>query len=245
MKVPKVMSYRMYNAYASKYDHMIFDHKYQRDVDFISSLRSKHDLGYDMLDVGCGTGSHIKLLSQKGFRCQGIDINDQMLKVAIEKNPDVPFFSQDMSRLSLGKCFDFVTCLYGAINYLEAETQLRETVKRFFQHLKPSGCLLIDTMFSDNLPEDVDIDRKEDQLIITQWKRKAGPSKSDLMKYSNIIPNKNLFFYEEQYGYFQNPYLIMKIMKEYGFKDLQIFDYSFRKFMRNRDFESIVVGFKK
>ena len=45
-----------------------------------------------LLDVGCGTGEHLKYLSL-GFRCTGLDINRRMIELARSKVPEAKFTS--------------------------------------------------------------------------------------------------------------------------------------------------------
>jgi SAM-dependent methyltransferase len=43
--------------------------------------------GSQVLDVGCGTGDHVRLLSQWGFRVAGVEPSASMRRIAQERNP--------------------------------------------------------------------------------------------------------------------------------------------------------------
>lgn len=49
------------------------------------------------LDVGCGcTGRFMDLLQAEGFEPEGVDVSDEMLRLAKLKHPQVNFYQQDI-----------------------------------------------------------------------------------------------------------------------------------------------------
>jgi predicted TPR repeat methyltransferase len=70
-----------------------------------------------LLDVGCGTGEHLRYLSQS-FQCKGIDISTEMIKTAKAKVGDAEFEIADMIDFNLGEEFDVITCLFSSIGYV-------------------------------------------------------------------------------------------------------------------------------
>ena len=52
------------------------------------------------MDVACGTGSHAVIL-KNNFNITGVDINENMLKIAREKVPEANFIHGDMKNLEL------------------------------------------------------------------------------------------------------------------------------------------------
>ena len=62
------------------------------------------------LDVGCGsTGRIIDLLLAEGFESEGLDVSDEMLRLAKIKHPDITFYQEDICEWSLPKKYDFIT----------------------------------------------------------------------------------------------------------------------------------------
>jgi len=62
------------------------------------------------LDVGCGcTGRFIDLLLDEGFEPEGVDVSDEMLKLAKTKHPDTVFYHEDICEWVLPKTYDFIT----------------------------------------------------------------------------------------------------------------------------------------
>ena len=50
-----------------------------------------------VLDVGCGTGEHARLLTDQGFAVDGLDIEPAFVRIASAKNPAGRFVVADMS----------------------------------------------------------------------------------------------------------------------------------------------------
>jgi len=96
-----------------------------------------------LLDVGCGTGEHLKYLSQT-FRCKGIDISEEMVETAKTKVADADFEIADMIDFSLDEKFDVITCLFSSIGYVQTFKNLVKTLKNLFNHLKNEGLTLVE-----------------------------------------------------------------------------------------------------
>lgn len=99
--------------------------------------------GNDLLDVGCGTGAHIKALSGT-FACEGLDVNRTMVDIARERNPQATFYEADMIGFNLGKKFDVITCLFGSVGYLPNVQRLNQTMQTIVRHLKPGGVVIVE-----------------------------------------------------------------------------------------------------
>lgn len=49
------------------------------------------------LDVGCGAGGRfIRILQERGFSVTGIDVSEEMIKLASANHPDMDFLVQDI-----------------------------------------------------------------------------------------------------------------------------------------------------
>jgi SAM-dependent methyltransferase len=102
-----------------------------------------------LLDVACGTGAHLEHLS--GYDVEGLDLDPEMLAVARERLPDVPFHEGDMVAFDLGRRFDAVVCMFSSIGYVETEERLRSAIASMGRHLEPGGVLVVEPWLS---PED-------------------------------------------------------------------------------------------
>ncbi len=96
-----------------------------------------------LLDVGCGTGEHLRYLSQS-FQCKGIDISKEMIKIARTKVAEAEFKIADMTNFSLVEKFDVITCLFSSIGYVQTFKNLVRTLKNFHHHLNNGGLTLVE-----------------------------------------------------------------------------------------------------
>jgi len=99
-----------------------------------------------LLDVACGTGAHLEHLS--GYDVEGLDLDPEMLAVARERLPDVPFHEGDMVAFDLGRRFDAVVCMFSSIGYVETEERLRSAIASMGRHLEPGGVLVVEPWLS-------------------------------------------------------------------------------------------------
>ena len=100
-----------------------------------------------MLDVACGTGHHIEYLKEH-FAVEGLDISEELLEIARQRNPDVLFHQADMIHFELGRRFDVVTCLFSSIGYVRTIENLRRAINCMAQHVMPGGVVFIEPWFT-------------------------------------------------------------------------------------------------
>ncbi|MFX1572310.1 MAG: class I SAM-dependent DNA methyltransferase [Promethearchaeota archaeon] len=135
----------LYNKLAKYYD-LIYSWKdYKQEVNSIKSLikKYKNSDGNELLDVGCGTGKHLKYL-KLDFSCIGIDINIEMLKIARDNIKDVIFTQADMITMDLNKKFDIIISLFSSIGHVKTYNNLKQTILNFSRHLKKGGVVVIE-----------------------------------------------------------------------------------------------------
>ena len=110
----------------------------------------KSSKGKRLLDVACGTGSHLKYL-QKYYQVEGLDLSSKFLRLARQKLPGITLHQGNMTDFELRKTFDIVSCLFSSIGYVRTFTRLVQTVKNLKRHLNPGGLLIIEPwLFPEN-----------------------------------------------------------------------------------------------
>lgn len=137
--------YRDFEEIALYYDDLyVKPEQYQKEAQKVADFSQSYQQsdGNTLLDIACGTGGHISYL-QKHYQVSGIDLSEDMLYIAREKFPQIPFFHGNMVDFSLKKQFDVVICLYGSIGFVKTEANLKSTLKNFARHILPGGILIL------------------------------------------------------------------------------------------------------
>ena len=101
------------------------------------------DYAYDsLLDVGCGTAYMFELLAkQKSAAYFGLDLSDEMLRVAQDKNiPNTTYVLGTASKLPYeDNSFDVVTCIQSFHHYPDPNSAMKEA----WRVLKAGGIYLL------------------------------------------------------------------------------------------------------
>ncbi|MDE3111723.1 MAG: class I SAM-dependent methyltransferase [Chloroflexota bacterium] len=97
-----------------------------------------------LLDVACGTGTHLQYLRAHYDEVVGLDLSAEMLALAAQRLPGVRLVEGDMLTFDLGRKFDSMTCLGSATGYARTPKKLERAVARMAQHLTPGGVLVIE-----------------------------------------------------------------------------------------------------
>ncbi len=140
----------MYTQNAQYYDTIYQSMKdYGAEVEKLLAFIDEHRLstGNRLLDVACGTGLHLSYLKQH-FEVEGLDLNEDMLAIARQRNPGVVFHQADMTDFNLGYTFDIVTCLFSAIGHVKTLDNLARAVQCMARHLTSGGILIIEPWFT-------------------------------------------------------------------------------------------------
>ncbi|MFW9949702.1 MAG: class I SAM-dependent DNA methyltransferase, partial [Candidatus Thorarchaeota archaeon] len=139
----------MYKELAEYYDLIYHWKDYKVEASNIKEIIKKYKVsdGKYLLDVGCGTGMHIKYFKDD-FSCTGIDINKEMVQVAKSKVSGVIFKQGDMINFNLKTSFDVIICLFSSIGYVKTYSNLERTIKNFANHLKKGGVLIVEPWFT-------------------------------------------------------------------------------------------------
>ena len=128
-----------YNDIAKEYADEFFGTKaYERYIDnFLKVLNGKK-----ILDVGCGNGTDCKYIKDKGYDINGIDISENMLKIAKEKVPNVKFEIMDMTNMEYSNnIYDGIISNCSLFHIPSEEVLL--TLKEFNRVLKVDGKILV------------------------------------------------------------------------------------------------------
>ena len=128
--------------YADIYDYLVFNSL--KDTYEIKQIlkQTKPTSTSTILDVGCGTGHHVGMLSAKELNVIGVDNSQSMVAKAKENYPNSKFKLGDVLNADLfeNSGFTHILCLYFTIYYLPDKRIFFENCMNW---LKPGGYLLL------------------------------------------------------------------------------------------------------
>ncbi len=132
--------------YAQFYDMLYKDKDYESESNYIISLIKKYNPeAKSILDLGCGTGRHAELFSNKGFIVLGADQSKYMLNEAMNrKNNNLDFIEGDIRFLKLDKKFDVVTALFHVLSYQITNKDVESLIRTAYNHLNKNGLFIFD-----------------------------------------------------------------------------------------------------
>ena len=112
-----------------------------------------------VLDIGCGTGTHLIYLAELGYECTGIDNSPDMLEVARKKAEKmglkIVFIESDMRDIRLEKKYDAIISMY-AICQPDIE-DIKKILTSINRTLKDHGVLIFNVMSMEGLPYKPDL----------------------------------------------------------------------------------------
>ena len=128
--------------YVNIYDDLVYNgEKNNYEVEKVFNAKQPNMKSY-ILDIGCGTGHHIKLFNDKNINSIGIDSSPYMIKKAKENYPKLNFKTCDaLTTLEFQPdTFTHITCFYFTIYYIKNKKQFLENC---FNWLAPGGVLIL------------------------------------------------------------------------------------------------------
>jgi len=184
----------MYGNFAGLYDPLMKDVDYDRWAEYVASFLPGGSLR--IADCACGTGEITLRLAKRGHILTGVDISEDMLRVASEKARKaalkIPFICQNMTKLALHRPQDAIVCACDGVNYLDSLEDAEKFFAAAYAALKPKGLLLFDVSSKYKLEKVLDCNTfaEDDGERAYIWKNCYDPE-------SRLV-SMELSFYEKQ-----------------------------------------------
>lgn len=165
---------------------------YGAEAELISTLlRRECPRARRLLDVGCGTGEHARLLREMhGFEVDGLDIEPSFVELARAKNPDGRFVREDMADFDLARTYDAVLCLFGTIGYARTLDRLTATLGCFAAHVGGDGLIVVEPWFAPGALEPgrifVDTSEAED-FSVTRMARASVDDRLSTLEFHYLV----------------------------------------------------------
>lgn len=164
---------QQYTDFSNTYDLFMDNVPYEKWAKDIEKILKTHGINDGIvLDLGCGTGTLTRLLSDKGYDMIGIDSSEDMLMIAREKFDDdrTLFLCQNIEEFELYGTVRAVVSTCDTLNYLTEEDELLSTFKLVNNYLEPDGVFIFDMnapeKYSEVLADNVIAENREDASFV-------------------------------------------------------------------------------
>jgi ubiquinone/menaquinone biosynthesis C-methylase UbiE len=135
--------------------------------------------GSKVLDLGCGNGRVIDILEKFNINYTGLDISENLIKLAQKKYPEKEFIVSDLLKTPFSDNeFDYVLSL-ATLHHIPSEEQRLNALLEINRVLKPGGIILITVWYFWDDP----VFKKEmDKKFISHKSTKAELEYGDFLK---------------------------------------------------------------
>ena len=139
----------MFSESARLYDLIYREKDYGAEVEYVAEvIHSRTPAATTLLDVGCGTGEHMRrFATDYGFRTDGIDIEPSLVALARQKLSAARISVADMTDFDLGRTYDAIVCLFSSIGYVRTVANLQHAITAMARHLTPDGVVVVEPWF--------------------------------------------------------------------------------------------------
>ncbi|CAN5422863.1 class I SAM-dependent methyltransferase [soil metagenome] len=184
-----------FQAYASYYNLLYKDKDYHGEMEYILGLIKTYASRpvKSILNLGCGTGNHDFLFSQKGYEIHGVDLSEGMIKSAQERTMEsglignIAFSQGDIRTVRLNKKFDLVLSLFHVMSYQTSDADLQCVFKTADEHLNSHGLFIFDCWHGPAVLSDPPVKRtKEVEDESTHVVRIANPVMDRIKKIVDV-----------------------------------------------------------
>lgn len=137
--------YREYDPFALLYAHYWGSEYHAQAMPLLDRLVLRLlPEGAAILDLCCGDGRVARSLHGQGFRVEGLDGSEEMLKYARRTAPEVPFHLGDARDFQLETRFDAVLSTFDSLNHVLARRDLQKVFRQVHHCLRPGGYFAFD-----------------------------------------------------------------------------------------------------
>jgi SAM-dependent methyltransferase len=224
----------MKKAYTSlaKYYDLIFQGKdYIAESKFIKgAIKKRKVYAKSILDIGCGTGSHLNLLIDDFEILSGIDLNSEIIKEAKKKSPKIYYQVAGMLDFKLSQKFDVIVCLYSVFNYNLTVKDAKNTLKNIKNHLNTRGLVIFALYSPRNIKKETSLHTgKNSNVEVVKINMHSVDPKTHIQvsDFVVLIKDKNGVDFCTEKGHKYRIYEIdefTKMLRKVGFTNIDVFD---------------------
>ena len=139
----------LYNQLATVYEAMYKSFiNYDEEFDFYSNILLKYHCN-KLLEIGCGSGNLAGRFIQAGFNYTGMDLSKDMLRIAVQQNPQAAFIERDMRNFDEPIKFDAAIITGRTLSYLVSDKDVLDCFHSIHRNLDKPGILCFDFIDAD------------------------------------------------------------------------------------------------
>lgn len=223
--------------YTGIYDQLFYSgQRVEYEVNDLSLNIIKGKLKTEILDIGCGTGHHLKLLNEK-YRVTGIDKSNEMLKKAKHENPNIRLVLGDANnKVLFGKgSFTIITCYFFTIYYFK---DINHFLNNIHYWLKEKGIFAVHIVNKDKFDPLLDIASPFPAFSLQKYSKERVTKSNihfnnfsytgnfekgkDYYKFVEIFKHKkkSMIRKQEHKLYMFKIETFIKLMNDHGFKEI-------------------------
>lgn len=113
------------------YDHFKTESSYYDVLNRLLQIFKEQDVK-TVLDVGCGTGKLVNLLSKKGYLATGLDNDPSMIEFAKKQYPKQDFFQTNVQSFDFKS--DAIIAIDSVLTFLDRKTDVKNAIKNIASH---------------------------------------------------------------------------------------------------------------
>ncbi len=135
---------KLYSKMARVYHEMyqsIFD--YDKEFKFYNRLLKKYRCK-KILEIGCGSGNLAPFFLKAEYNYTGLDLFNEMLRIAREVEPKANFVQGDMRNIKIKDKFDAIIITGRSFAYITTNRDVMDTLKSVNKHLKKNGVVIFE-----------------------------------------------------------------------------------------------------
>tara|TARA_B100000900_G_C20583540_1_gene718579 strand:- start:1400 stop:2350 length:951 start_codon:yes stop_codon:yes gene_type:complete len=190
--------------YCSIYDKLVYDpNKNNYEISEIKKITNMNKKSY-VLDVGCGTGHHVKELNDNNIKTIGIDKSNAMIDICKSNHQGLEYKRGDVlnSIMFHPNTFTHITCFYFTMYYIEDKLA---AFQNFYNWLKPGGYLILNLVNRNKF--DPILDAGNPLLMVSPQKYAKQRITNTLVKFDNFQYKGNFKLdLENDRGYFNEEF---------------------------------------
>jgi SAM-dependent methyltransferase len=234
---------KAYNRLAEYYD-LLYGKKENlvEDCNFLEAVFEKFckRKPIDIVDVGCGTGGHTVILTERGYKVIGIDQSKRMIRMAEQKaqknGVEAGFLVQDMRCLKIPKRVDCVISMFNGFGYLLTHQDLAQFFSRLHESLKNESLFVFEFWNIEGIkstPYKNWTKRQQNNLLLYRVEQSSFQVEKNVLhsdkEFVVIQEGKLLDVFEEKHEIkCYTIYELEQLLEANGFKLLRVFDFDKR-----------------